>query len=269
MSNTKKVAVIIPIYKPDLSPLEQIALNRCFDVLSAYDIIAIKPESLKLNEYGCTFSKVVSFEDTYFSDIQGYNRLMLSASFYQAFLDYTYILIHQLDAFTFKDELLTWCNKGYDYIGAPWLRYAAYPDLFKKLKNQTRHYLHLKMNIKQSGTDFPTKWQFENKVGNGGFSLRKTEKFHEICTREQKTIDYYNSRNEHFFNEDVFWGLEVNRRRKQLAIPDYREAVYFAIENSNQHGLELTKSSLPFGCHAWDRDLDFWRPLFSQVGVII
>ena len=31
------------------------------------------------------------------------------------------MLIYQLDAYVFKDELLNWANKGYDYIGAPWL----------------------------------------------------------------------------------------------------------------------------------------------------
>jgi hypothetical protein len=36
----------------------------------------------------------------------------LSASFYERFLDTKYILIYQLDAFVFKDELQEWCDKG-------------------------------------------------------------------------------------------------------------------------------------------------------------
>jgi hypothetical protein len=46
----------------------------------------------------------------------------LSEEFYQAFTDFEFMLIYQLDAFVFRDELADWCRSGYEYIGAPWLR---------------------------------------------------------------------------------------------------------------------------------------------------
>lgn len=269
MLTTRNVAVIIPIYKEQLNELEEISLKRCFDILKKYDIIVVKPQSLRLNNYDYEFDHIVAFDDKYFFDIQGYNRLMLSATFYEKFLDYKYILIHQLDAFAFKDDLLKWCFKDFDYIGAPWLRYAAYPDLIKKIKNTTLHSLHLKFNLKQKKKLLPTDRQFENKVGNGGFSLRRTQKLHEICLKEIDMIEYYNNRNEHYYNEDAFWSIEVNRKQKQLNIPKYKEAVYFAIENSYKHGFELTGGELPFGCHAWDKHLEFWAPIFTKIGINI
>jgi hypothetical protein len=267
--NNSTAAVIIPVYKSDLSALEQVSLVQCFKMLSNYDIVLVKPETLEINFCGFDFHKVVSFEDRFFLDIKGYNELMLTASFYEKFLDYKFILIHQLDAFVFKDELLDWCAKDYDYIGAPWLRYAAYPDIIKKVKNRSLNFLHLSLNLRQSGMDVPTDIQFQNRVGNGGFSLRKTKRLFDLCNRESQMIKYYNSRPEHYYNEDAFWGLEVNRRFTRIKIPKYKEAVNFSIENSYKHAFHITGGKLPFGCHAWDKHLGFWRPIFAKAGVII
>ena len=267
MNNT--AAIVIPLYKSQLSKLEEISIRQCFKILSQHKIIAIKPQNISLSEYDFEFDEIISFDHNFFQNIEGYNKLMLSSNFYEKFLQYTFILIYQPDAFVFKDELSYWCNQGYDYIGAPWLRYAAYPDLIKRIKNQTRSFLHLKRNIKQPNTDLPTNFQFENRVGNGGFSLRNTKKFYDICLQDQKEIEFYNNRSEHYFNEDVFWSIEVNRKANRLKIPGYKQAIHFAIENSCLHAFDLTKGNLPFGCHAWDRNLEFWKSIFEKEGINI
>jgi hypothetical protein len=265
-----QVAIVIPLYKSQLSPLEDISVRQCFKILSSYDIIAIKPEKLNLDNYTFSFHDEVSFDDEYFENPAGYNKLMLSAGFYEKFLQYKYILIYQPDAFVFKDDLAYWCDQGYDYIGAPWLRYTDYGDTFKKLKNLTLRFLHTKLNIKQAGTDLPTAIQLENRVGNGGLSLRKTEVLHDVCLRNKKIINYYNSRPEHQFGEDVYFGLEANRKKKQLNIPDYRKAVFFSMNDVLEYSFRLTKGELPFGCHAWDLYIDFWTPIMlSSSGIDI
>lgn len=257
-------AIVIPLYKSRLSPLEEVSVRQCFKILSSYKIIALKPKKLSLDHYNFNFDEVVSFDDEYFENPAGYNKLMLSASFYERFLQYRYILIYQPDAFVFKDDLAHWCNQGYDYIGAPWLRYTDYGDAFKKMKNLTLRFIHTKLNIKQPGTDLPTAIQMENRVGNGGLSLRNTKVLYEVCIRNKKTIDYYNSRPEHQFGEDVFFGLEANRKTKQLNIPDYKTAVFFSMNDVLEYSFRLTKGELPFGCHAWDLYIDFWTPIMAS-----
>jgi hypothetical protein len=64
------------------------------------------------------------------------------------------MLIYQLDAWVFKDDLMKWCNKGYDYIGAPWFEDFGSYEKGKKL------------------------WR----VGNGGFSLRKIKYFCKVLS---------------------------------------------------------------------------------------
>lgn len=255
----EKVAVVIPIYKNDLSDNEMVSLNQCLTVLHKHPIIIIKPRSLALTileDYQGI--KYMNFDDAYFDDIRGYNRLMLWKGFYGSFFNYEYILIYQLDAFVFSDSLLDWCKPGYDYIGAPWLRGHAYIDIFKALKSKLNIYIHTRFNMVQAGTDLPTNIQFENKVGNGGLSLRKVHTFYYALNKYKKSITRYLDRPEHYFNEDVWWSVELNRRKKVLKIPDYKTAACFSIENEPHRAFELTGRRLPFGCHAWEKHPDFW-----------
>jgi hypothetical protein len=248
-----KVTVIIPVYKPTLSRYEEISFSQCCKVLGHHTITLIKPSSLSLEAYRSFYAdfSTESFDDDYFKDISGYNRLMLSPGFYERFLRYQFILIYQLDAFVFKDDLFHWCRKGYDYIGAPWLVTpfkGSAPEKKLYARKLSKAYTE---NIKQEGTILPADIQFANRVGNGGFSLRRVKKFYKICRQEQKMISFYNENNKHyFFNEDVFWSLEVNRRSGQLKIPGYKKAIGFSVEFKPEYAFELSKGRLPFGCHA-------------------
>lgn len=260
----KKVAIIIPIYK-EINYFEDISLQQCFKILSKfYPIFCVQPASLKLNTT-YPFNNFISFDDSFFKDIAGYNRLMLSGEFYEEFLDYEYILIYQLDAFVFKDELTLWCEKDMDYIGAPWLR-NKYPDIFKATKNTVLSFIHRKFNVKKKNTLVPTDIQREYKVGNGGLSLRRTQIFHALCKQFQEKIIEYSLNPAANFNEDVFWSIEVNRKKKNLKIPSYKIAVYFAFEVPVNRAFELTNNTLPFGCHAWSKNLDEWRLIFRELG---
>jgi hypothetical protein len=255
----KPVAVVIPFYRDTLSESEAISIKQCFKVLSKHPIICIKPSSLSLvkAEEHFSFSHTVTFDDDFFDGIQGYNRLMLSSRFYKAFLEYEFILLYQLDAFVFRDDLLYWCNQGFDYIGAPWIRDREYSDIVKMLKSKFQTFYHTKYNVYKEG--LPSNMQFENKVGNGGFSLRRVKKLYGLSIKYVERIEFYHMQADHRFHEDVFWSIEVNRKRPELKIPNYRKALNFAFENHPERCLRLNKNKLPFGCHAWDKYLSFWE----------
>lgn len=262
----KKNAVVIPFYKSPLSQYEKIALSQCLKVLVNHPVIAIKPHSLDLSilEESKLFLEIKSFDNSFFSNIDGYNRLMLSSQFYQSFLNYEFILIHQLDAFVFKDELDLWSGKGYDYIGAPWIRPIDDPDVFKTVKTKFQNYFHKRYNVYKNG--LPSAKQFENQVGNGGFSLRRVSKFFELSLKFADKIQAYNVRQEHQFHEDAFWSIEVNRKEKLLKIPPYKVALHFAFENSPERAYRLIDNQLPFGCHAWDKYPVFWKLYINPEG---
>ena len=261
-----KVAVVIPVYQNSFSAYEEVALKQCQKVLCVYPQIIVKPQSLDTtfitSKY--TIADTIAFDDAYFNDVQGYNRLMLADHFYNAFACYDYILIYQLDAFVFKDELLYWCSQDIDYVGAPWLRIHGYPDWFKALKSHIQKLYHARFDVYKNG--LPSDMQFINKVGNGGFSLRRVSKFAELCVKLEPEIRNYIARNEHYFNEDVFWSIAVNRKSKQMNIPNFKTGLKFAFEHAPQKAIKLNDNKFPFGCHAWNKNIDFWRPVFKGFG---
>lgn len=260
----ERVAVVIPFYKDTLSVYEQYALEQCSKVLCNYPVIAIKPESLDLSFLPVTM-RSISFGDAYFKDVTGYNRLMLTAGFYRQFSDYEYILIYQLDAFVFKDELLSWCDKGYDYIGAPWEEKALNGPL-GKLRFRIRAWFYIRYNIKRHNGLPAVKKTMPGRVGNGGFSLRRTAAFISCLEKYAHIAEMYRSSTDTAFNEDVFWSIEMNRKTKHIKTPGFREALKFSVETTPELAFRLNNNELPFGCHAWDEYADFWRPVFRSFG---
>ena len=262
----EQVVIIIPFYQDKIDYNSQFSLNQCFNVLGHHKIVAIKPSKLDIsNAIGnFQFDEVVSFDDKYFKNIAGYNALMLSDEFYGSFLRYEYLLIHQLDVFVFSDQLQFWCNQSYDYIGAPWLYPTSSGINMSNISVYLKSYFYRRYNVHRDG--LPNAKQLHNQVGNGGFSLRKVDKFQQLLNRYRDQVSYYLNRPELEFNEDIFWSIEINRRSTQIKKPSYKEAIKFAIETEPQIALELNKGKLPFGCHGWDKNLIFWSSILEDYG---
>ena len=241
------MAVVIPIYQSELSESEMASLRQCVKVLGNYPIKVIKPRSLNLDDIKVQFKKIefIGFDDAYFSDIAGYNRLMTNIDFYRSFPAYKYILIYQLDAFVFRDELAQWCKKGFDYVGAPTL----YQSEFNALPAESKD-------------EFAKALSDKRFVLNGGLSLR----------RVPAMIRYLRIYNSLFFspwkgNEDMLFSQDATRLiplKPFLRLPSWKEALNFAFEKSPAATFELTGKQLPFGCHAWEKyDPEFWSSFIS------
>jgi hypothetical protein len=265
MTNQSYYSIVIPIYKTELTPFEKISFEQCIKIFNNIDIIIIKPESLILPEYLRCKTISITFDDEFFTSIQGYNKLMLSDKFYFKFLKYNYILLYQLDAFVFSNNIDYWCRQDYDYIGAPWLRERQFKSKYKLLKENIKSYFHRRYNIiEKTGMPALDK-QLANQVGNGGFSLRKTKIFYEVCVKSKEKIKKYLDGKNAYFNEDIFFSIEINRKKNIIKIPKYRVAIKFAFETFPERALKLNGNKLPFGCHAWEKHLDFWRPYFKDL----
>lgn len=253
--------IIIPIYKKELAKNEQFSLLRCFDVLKSYQIIFVTHEGLHLdNYYECLNNikfNVEYFDKSYFTSIQGYNKLMLSKDFYHRFLRYDYMLIYQLDCYVFEDKLNYWCSLNYDYIGAPWLYEEYFSFSFIK---RLRIYVNNVFNISHSFKKLSRNNLYLN-VGNGGFSLRRVSVFYQHLLTNNLYTQFYGNDGESLYNEDVYWSLFANGIKK----PKYKTAVGFALDPGAGRGLVMNGNKLPFGCHAWHRNLEFWSPfIFAE-----
>ena len=156
--NKSLAAVVIPVYQANLTEAEQMSLRQCMHVLGNYPVIIVKPAALDLSAFQRQYPSLrfQSFDNSFFTNVDAYNRLMVSVDFYKTFTAYEYILIYQLDAFVFRDELKEWCAKGYDYIGAPSLHQPEFDAISA-----------------ESAQDFANALSTRRVVLNGGLSLRK------------------------------------------------------------------------------------------------
>ncbi|GAB4018791.1 hypothetical protein GCM10028808_54520 [Spirosoma migulaei] len=269
-STTVSVNIVLPVYKQQLTDYERIALTQCLRILGNYPIWLATPHSLDISAYrelGPTL-QARTFDDAYFADVQGYNRLMMSGEFYEAFADQEYMLIYQLDAFVFQDDLAYWCQQNYDYIGAPWLRDRDFTGFGDKLWFSIKQRVATWVNLKKPDGITPREIINLNGVGCGGFSLRRVSAMLRCLEPFREKIAEYERIALHQYHEDVFWGIEVNRYWPRLRIPTYRKALYFAIEFYPKWAVEhYNQGQLPFGCHAWNiHGTEYWRPIFAQYG---
>jgi len=232
------VAVVIPSHKSDLNPLEVISVKQAVAVLGAYDLWLAAPKGLntgRWKEWAPTI-RVCEFDPYYFASPQGYNHLCRTEEFYARFSAYDYILLYQTDCYVFRDELLDWCGRGYDYIGAPWMN-----DEFRK-------------GSQKRWTQWRVLRPFLRKVGNGGFSLRRVDALRRASRRLRFWTDHMLD-----IPEDVFW-CNFGRYLYRLKIPGWREALAFAFDASPEECLKTASGRLPFGCHAWNTaSLEFWK----------
>ena len=263
-------AIVVPVYQPITDAAERLSLDQTLAILNDYPVYLVGPE--KLQPYFEQLKRDVSqrlqyktFADDYFISIDGYNDLMLSKRFYQAFDQFEYMLIVQTDALVLSDALEYWCAKQYSYIGAPWF----------------------------DGFTVPTFPLTLNSVGNGGFSLRRIPDFLRVLSRprifknvlmeswpgnlrstiyrylkDYHSLVYQNTRFNIDVNEDLFWSLFVPRECSFFRVPSPAEAVNFAFEAHPDYLYDLNNQILPFGCHAWQRyQPQFWQRVTAEKNI--
>jgi len=230
---SKRVVIVIPIYKNTLHSNEAKSLAQCKKVLQHYPIVFVAPQSLT-PEFLSREDQVERFDDTYFKSPKTYNKLLINPLFYERFNSYEFMLVYQLDAYVFKDELEKWCNKGYDYIGAPKLK-------LKFLKEKNPFVMPV----------------FEPILFNGGFSLRRIKPIIRFLKVYNWCIPAWPA------NEDSLFSIYHKRAfplRFMLKLPSWKESLSFAFEKNPEISFNLQEESLPFGCHAWEKyNPSFWQ----------
>lgn len=262
--NKTSICIVIPINRESINEFEIQSVKQCIKVLGDYTIYFVCPEDLDLSFYKEKFKEInsfVFFDKNYFKDLNGYNKLMLNDLFYKSFSSYEYMIIYQTDCFVFRDELVFWAEKNFDYIGGLWFE--------EFIKNPE---------------DGATLWY----PGNGGFSLRKIKTMIDLLTSKkpvknwrQLITEKRNTTSGYFFkdikeillfllnifgyknnssyyaklwegNEDVFFS-NMSLMYKLLKVPLVDESLFFSWDRRPDYLFSKYKQ-LPFACHAWFRE---------------
>lgn len=275
----KKVCTVTPFYRDPPLDDEKVSLQVLKKHLGHVDNILIVPEGIGVPPPDFD---IIRLPDENFTSIETYNDLLLTRGFYELFQEYQYILLYQLDCLVFSPDLEEWCDRGYDYIGAPWIR--------NPVKNWMLEPLADDPTIDWASLDVPDE-RFFYGVGNGGLSLRRVQWHLDVLDSRRryetpqaywrrtstslasglaqavkalvKATGYWNNVNwfirECATNEDFFWSRDAGRFLDDTRIPGSLEALEFAIEVEPRECYRRNGGRLPFGCHGWYRyDREFW-----------
>jgi hypothetical protein len=256
-----KPVIIIPVYKSNLDDSELFSLNQLILTLGDFTIYFIKPHALSLKNYPENNIKVLSFEDKYFDSVKGYNELLTSLFFFKKFRHFTHMLIYQLDALVFKNELLMWSNKEYDYIGAPWFKgYSSgeYPQdiigvgnggfSLRKINKSISILMRLKFVILIFKIQNKLNLLFRKQIN--GLSYIQV-KLYQIFKINNDSIYLEKILNQDYFNEDGFWSIWIANTFKDFKVASIEDSIKFSFEVNPETLYLLNNSILPFGCHGW------------------
>ena len=235
--STHRYVTVVPVYKTTPSKVEALSLMQLLQ-LEVKNVTLMCPEGLDIRVYLDLWPdlKVEFFDQAHFVNVQSYNDFLLQPPFYERFSKtYQWMLIYQLDAFIFSNQIEHFCDLGYDYYGAPWLSsFPQYRFLFNRWP--------IRINLKRFF------------VGNGGFSLRKLDSTITLLQRTQGHIS------QTFFMEDAFFGYWGSFNKSFHAAPP-EVAALFSIETYPGHWLRLT-NTFPMGTHNFQRSGKEWAKEF-------
>ena len=225
------------------------------------------PKNLNVEKYRAAVAnfEIIFIDPVWQSGLHQYNQLKISPFFYTLFKEYDFLLTYELDAYVFTDELEYWCNKGWDYIGAPWFEGLASP---------------VSTNIIG--------------IGNSGFSLRNVQSSIRILKRIVlikklrafwfkshlqafinfnsilsgfKRFFYIGSMKElnvllfdNAMNEDFYWSKFVATAFTDYKLASFEDACRFSFDVNPSFLFKKNNNQLPFGCHGWEKyEPEFWK----------
>ncbi len=237
MSNS--CAVIIPIYRPELTAVDAFSLDFSLRTLNGRPVYFAAPEGMDVSYYvgRCPSATFVRFPAHLFASIQGYNHLLLSSEFYELFLPNEFVLILQTDAILLRDELDHWTSLPFDYVGAPWPR---------------GNELLVQIPPFEGAFARPVKAL----VGNGGLSLRRISGCLSLLKEFPVALQIFLQTGS---SEDLFFSF-MGLLSKSFVLPNEITASLFSTEVQPEAYYQINGNVLPMGTHAWAKySPEFWR----------
>jgi hypothetical protein len=269
--NASDVIVVVPAYRETMLNWEHFALINNLKQLSNYAFALVVPESLDCHEYLSLAPSinVCRFPDLCFATVEGYSLLCLSKLFYQTFQQFEYMLICQLDAFVFEDQMQDWLSKKYSYIGGAVaksdeasgqiIRWITSQNGGFSLRNIHSHLqvLHSQKKINCKAIDFEI-----YKDMTGTTLAVDSSASHRLKILLQSSIaqvqhgfarmssqEYIDAGQQSCIAEDQFWSRFAPFFDAGFKIAPLQEAQRFCMQFGLEQTVPMLGSQMPFGCH--------------------
>lgn len=283
---------MVPLHRLDIRRNETAALANGVDKLKGRIFFLVHKESdadhvmefieaLPVQSSDKERIRSQAVEDRHLTGVESYNAMLLQPWFYKLFQSWDYILIFQLDAWIFRDDLQKWVDSDYTYVGAPWTGCFGDDTPDTGVGNGGLSLRAVgEMGRILSSPEFRCRPVFRGREllhrssvlrGYKGYELKDRSRL--FCRRLaaytamnwgwHNTLKYYVELN---VQEDWIVSVYAKRVYPWIRIPDMKEAAGFAIETNPRITSERFGVECPFGCHAWEKyDKAFWLETFPEV----
>lgn len=258
--NGARSVLVVPWWSHPASDNEIISLESIDRFSTGIDLVIVAPDKLCVPPI-LHPDRVEVFPACYFTDVWAYSELLITEKFYSRFADYDQLLIVQSDVLLLKPlAALAGAHYPWSYVGAPWVAQAP-----------------------SGGFRFTG-------VGNGGFSLRRTQETLAVLrgvtlpclprfTTPLKGLVYWlflfclyvvRANGERIAQillrrkivEDIFWAQVAPCLSSKFTVAPVRDALAFSYELFPRFSHQENGGRLPYGIHGWWRhDVEFVREL--------
>ena len=261
--DTSRCAVVLPWWPHRVSDEERMSLESIACFAGALEIIVVAPQASCLPPvvHPC---RVEVFNKAFFVDAWAYSSLLMTTQFYERLACYEQIVVVQSDVLLLRHLApLVGSRYPWSYVGAPWI------------------------------TQDPSGALCFMGVGNGGFSLRRTQDFIDVLrepffpswpqfTSRSRGLALWavlsccsmarvtGERMAHLLlhrgiHEDVFWSKVAPCLSPRFTIAPINDALTFSYETFPRFVHAANHGQIPYGVHGWWRhDADFVRELAGK-----
>ncbi|MBX3254666.1 MAG: hypothetical protein KF862_11040 [Chitinophagaceae bacterium] len=273
MGTTKKVCVVIPVHKPEMTYYEKVSLNACCRHLKNHDCFLVYPQQMDIAQYLRIHPGVIAkpVPAAWLSSVDCYNRMKVGIDFYRLFSNYRFMLTYELDAYIFSPDLENHRAFEFDFIGAPIFEgfiAAGHDARFLGCLNSGFSMRNIQscMYVMNNIHIIKRQWKLF-KFFKSNFSVTRKIllllKWKKLPVFEHDHWVAYMK--EQYFHEDIFWSELIPVLFPFFRIADFRSACSFSFEVNARSLYELTGRQLPLGCHAWAKFMDFWDDHIHRV----
>lgn len=272
-TDRKNICVVIPVHAATLTATEVISIKRCREILGSYDVYLVFPTGMNINIYQHYFPelRLQPVDRKWLSNIDEYNKMKRSLSFYNLFRQYQFMLTYELDAYIFSDAWNRANALHYDFIGAPW--FNGYKDNSPKthiigtgnsgfsLRNIERCIMILKKRERVKKAWTRLKQLKLDRVIPLTFLLRLMDAEWKLIRTNYYFIPFVDKE---YLHEDIFWCETVPKLLK-FKIASVEDSLKFSFELQPSVLYKMNKHRLPLGCHAWFKySPEFWKPFINE-----
>lgn len=264
----KKVCIVTPFHKDNLSEYESISLKTIQFHFKEYDkfLVSFKENNLKLQGF-----KKVNFSKYFFKNLGSYNKLCSSIDFYGKFSNYEYMLICHLDVIVLKNNLKYFTDLNLSYLGALTGTKNIF-DRTRKLLWGTRYFCNGGFSLRKisdfisvlesNNMSFPFNYYTLYELTKSS-TIKYLSLFFKTKYSKSKNLGEYFALN-FYLHEDTFWSYFATIFYKNYKLPSKKICLEFCFEGDPNFFFKKNSRQLPLALHGHHNYLEFIDKINSK-----